>query len=145
MIVVSDTSAITALLQIERAELLNQLYGEVLIPEAVREELLRNHPSIPEFIRCERVTTVFDVQRLLPEIDLGEAEAIVLAKERRADVLLIDDLEARRVAARERVPFIGLIGVLVQGKQAGTAKLEEVADFRLSAEVKEIAFRKAGE
>ena len=153
MIVVSDTSAITALLQVGRAELLQKLYGEVFIPEAVRGELAQSHSSLPTFVRCERVLNMDEVQRLLAEIDSGEAEAIVLAKERRADVLLIDDLEARRVAQREGVPFIGLLGVLVQAKQAGhvasvrdlTAELERVADFRLSAEIKEVAFRKAGE
>ena len=153
MIVVSDTSAVTALLQVGRIDLLRELYGEVFIPEAVRDELARSHSSLPTFLRCEHVLNMPEVRRLLAEIDLGEAEAIVLAKERHADVLLIDDLDARRVAQREGVPFIGLLGVLVQGKQAGrvssvrnlTAELERVADFRLSAEIKEIAFRKAGE
>jgi hypothetical protein len=153
MIVVSDTSAITALLQVQRAELLRELYGEVFIPEAVRDELSRTHSSLPAFLRCERVLNVPEVRRLLAEIDVGEAEAIVLAKERRADVLLMDDLDGRRVAQREGVPFIGLLGVLVQAKQASriasvrdlATEIERVADFRLSAEIKEIAFRKARE
>ena len=153
MIVVSDTSAITALLQVDRIGLLRQLYGEVLIPEAVRDELQRTHPSLPTFIRCQPVADHTDVHRLLAEIDIGEAEAIVLARERRADVLLIDDLEGRRVARREGVPFIGLLGVLVQAKQLGhvtsvrklTEDLERLADFHLSSEVKAVAFRKAGE
>lgn len=135
MIVVSDTSAITALLQVNHVALLQQLYGEVLIPEAVRDELRRTHPSLPSFLRCRRVSNS------------------ALAKECGADVLLMDDLEGRRVARREGVPFIGLLGVLVQAKQMGriasvrqlTTELERVAEFRLSAEVKEIAFRKAGE
>lgn len=153
MIVVSDTSAITALLQIGRVALLQELYREVLIPEAVRNELQQTHPVLPSFLRCERVSNSAEVQRLLIEIDVGEAEAIMLAKERGADVLLMDDLEGRRVAQREGVPFIGLLGVLVQAKQMGhvasvrelTAELERVADFHLSAEVKELAFRRAGE
>jgi len=153
MIVVSDTSAITALLQVDRAALLQQLYGEVLIPEAVRDELQRTHAALPPFVRCQHVLDAAHVQRLLGELDIGEAEAIVLAKESRADVLLIDDLEGRRVARREGVPFIGLLGVLVQAKQMGhipsvrqlTAELERLAGFHLSAEVKEVAFRKAGE
>ena len=90
VIVVSDTSAITALLQIGRGVLLQELYHEVLIPEAVRDELLPAHPSLPPFLRCDRVADESEVQRLCVELDLGEAEAIVLAKERRADVLLMD-------------------------------------------------------
>jgi uncharacterized protein len=153
MIVVSDTSAITALLQIGQAGLLEKLYRQILIPEAVRDELLKNHAALPPFLRSEPVTNFSDVERLLTEIDLGEAEAIVLAKEWRADFLLIDELDGRRVARREGVRFIGLLGVLVQAKQRGfiksvremTGELERVADFHLSEEIKSIAYRKAGE
>ena len=153
MIVVSDTSAITALLQVRQETLLKELYGEVLIPEAVQRELLQTHPLLPPFLRSVRVLNITEVQRLCTELDLGEAEAIALAKERHADLLLMDELEGRRVALRERVPFIGLLGVLVQAKQTGhiasvrqlIAELEAVADFRLSDQVKAVAFRKAGE
>ncbi|MSU64454.1 MAG: DUF3368 domain-containing protein [Pedosphaera sp.] len=153
MIVVSDTSVITALLQVGRSELLNELYHVVLIPEAVRDELLPAHPNLPPFFRCESILDASEVRRLLVELDLGEAEAIVLAKECHADVLLMDELEGRRVALREGVPFIGLLGVLVQAKQMGKilsvreliGELEAVAGFRLSAEIKAVAFRRAGE
>ena len=47
MIVVSDTSPLTALLTVGEADLLTQLFGEVIIPEAVRDELLRNHAPLP--------------------------------------------------------------------------------------------------
>lgn len=153
MIVVSDTSAITALLQIGQAGLLEKLYHQILIPEAVRDELLKNHPVLPLFLHCAPVANVAEVKRLLAEIDLGEAEAIVLAKETHADFLLIDELAGRRVAQREGLRFIGLMGVLVQAKQKHfiksvrelTAELERVADFHLSEEIKSIAYRKAGE
>lgn len=153
MIVVSDTSAITALLQVGQEALLKGLYREVLIPETVQQELLQTHPLLPTFLSSARVLNISEVQRLATELDLGEAEAIALAKERHADLLLMDELEGRRVALREGVPFIGLLGVLVQAKQTGhiasvrhlIAELEAVADFRLSAEVKAVAFRKAGE
>src|ERR1035437_8353857 len=119
MIVVSDTLAITSLLKIERADLLKEFYEEVLIPKAVRDELLQTHSSIPPFFRCETVLNGNEVRRLLAELDLDEAEAIVLAKERHADALLMDEIEGRRVALREGVPFIGLLGVLVQAKLMG--------------------------
>lgn len=153
MIVVSDTSAVTALLQIGRGELLEELYQEVLIPGAVRLELIQTHPVLPPFLHCAQVLNLAEVQRLCMELDSGEAEAIVLAKERRADVLLMDEIEGRRVALRESVPFIGLLGVLVQAKQMGhvssvrqvISELEAVAGFHLSSEIKAIAFQKAGE
>jgi predicted nucleic acid-binding protein len=153
MIVVSDTSAITSLLQIGRAELLSRIYSDVFIPEAVRDELLNGHSSVPNFIRCKPVSSRAEVQRLLAELDLGEAEAIILAKELKADELLIDETAGRRVATREGVKVIGLLGVLLEAKGRGmvdsvrkiTGELEMKAGFRLSDPVKELFFREAGE
>jgi len=153
MIVVSDTSAITSLLQIGRVELLTLVYEKVFIPDAVRDELLEEHARIPSFISCQSVVDVGAVKRLLVELDLGEAEAIVLAKELKAEDLLIDEAEGRRVAAREGVHAIGLLGVLVQAKGRGfissvrevTGELESKAGFHVSDAVKEIIFRAAGE
>lgn len=153
MIVVSDTTAITSLLQINQCDLLAKLYGEVVIPAAVRDELLAAHPNLPEFLRVRTVRQQAEVQRLRADIDLGEAEAVILAKELTADLLLIDEAEGRRVALREGVNIIGLLGVLVQAKRTGlisslrdtTAKLESIAEFRVADDVKEIIFRAAGE
>lgn len=75
-------------------------------------------PCSPEFFECAPVADSRAVNALLVELDRGEAEAIVLAKEKHA-VLLIDEIEGRDVAARERVQFIGLLGVLAQAKLAG--------------------------
>ncbi len=55
MIVVSDTSPLTALLTVGEAELLPKLFHEVIIPEAVRAELLRSHPSLPGWLRVASV------------------------------------------------------------------------------------------
>jgi hypothetical protein len=153
MIVVSDTTAITSLLQVGQADLLAKLYQEVLIPPAVHQELLLAHSVLPTFLQVKAVHGSADVRRLQTELDLGEAEAIALAKEQRADLLLIDEAEGRRVALREGVSVIGLLGVLVQAKRLAlinsvrelTGQLEQVAGFRVTDEVKEIIFRNAGE
>lgn len=153
MIVVSDTSPITALLQIGQPALLRELYSEVVIPEAVFNELSVTHPELPAYIRIELVSGRAEVQRLSAELDLGEAEAIVLAKEKRADALLIDETEGRRVAAREGVRYIGLLGVLIQAKRMNKIKnlspllqqLETVAGFHLSEDVKQACLKQAGE
>jgi len=153
MIVVSDTSPITSLLQVGQCELLARLYGEVLIPPAVHGELLPAHPVLPDFLRVEPARNRADVQRLQSELDLGEAEAIVLAKEMTADLLLVDESDGRRVALREGVSIIGLLGVLVQAKRSElitsvrelTARLEDIAGFRVADAVKDVIFRNAGE
>ena len=153
MIVVSDTSAITSLIQVGRIELLGRLYRKVFIPQAVRTELLRTHAGLPDLIRTRPTVNASEVRRLCVELDLGEAEAIILAKEIGADYLLIDESLGRQVATREGVRVIGLLGVLLEGKDRGflssvreaTAELETIAGFRVAEVVKQIIFREAGE
>jgi predicted nucleic acid-binding protein len=153
MIVISDTSSITTLLQIGKAGLLRQLYDQVLIPESVRSELLVSHPSLPEFLRCETVHDFRTVERLLVELDLGEAEAIVLALEQKADLLLIDERNGRRVALREGIPFTGLVGVLVESKRKHLipsvreilSEIEDTTTFYVSEQTKVLALKSAGE
>lgn len=52
-------------------------------------------------------------------LDLGEAEAIVLASERGADFLLMDERVGRSIARERGIPTIGLIGALAAAKQMG--------------------------
>ena len=153
MIVVSDTSAITSLLQVGRGELLRQIYGEVFIPEAVQRELQVLHQALPPFIRVRPISSRKDYERLAAVVDEGEAEAIVLAKEINADELLIDEADGRRIAIEEGLHIIGLLGVLLEAKARGfivsvrqlTVELENTATFRVSDTIKEIIFREAGE
>lgn len=63
MMVVSDTSVITALLTVGAAELLPRLSGEVVIPGAVRNELLRCHRQLPTWLRVEAVKDAVQVGR----------------------------------------------------------------------------------
>jgi hypothetical protein len=87
------------------------------------------------------------------ELDLGEAEAIILAKETHADLLLIDEKLRRQAALREGVRITGLMGVLVEAKRQSrieslrqvVQELESQAGFRVSDPVKSEAFRQAGE
>lgn len=117
MIVVSDTSPITALVTIGREELLRELFHEVVIPLAVKVELLRSHTKLPDWIRCVSVKNMDHASQLAVRLDLGEAESIVLAKETNADWLLIDEKKGRAVASKEGVPVIGLLGVLALAKR----------------------------
>lgn len=107
MIVVSDTSPVLNLARIGRLDLLPSLYHQVLIPSAVYEELIRSKSDLPPAIDLASqpwltVATANDqkrVQELRGYLDPGEAEAIVLAIELRADLLLVDERRARRVAS----------------------------------------------
>lgn len=153
MIVVSDTSPITALLTIQQIDLLRQLYGEVKVPPAVAEELLAYHVDLPAFIQTLPVTTSPLLDQLNRQLDRGEAEAIVLAKEIHADLLLIDEALGREAARHEHLPVIGLMGVLLIAKKKGLISsvsgliesLETDAGFYLSRQVKAKVIAEAGE
>jgi uncharacterized protein len=151
--VVSDTTPITTLLKARQADLLQKLFGLVTIPEAVFEELRAFHPAIPDFIR---VQTVVGPGRRLPgteNLGRGEAEAVRLAKEAGAEILLTDDRKARAAAASLGIKCAGLLGLLIQAKRANHITsvramievLEAEGGLYLSPEVKAEALKIAGE
>ena len=84
MIVVSDTSPLTALLTVDEADLLVRLFKEVAIPEAVEVELLRSHPALPPWLQVLPVQEKAKVRHYMESVDRGEAEAIALAEEIKA-------------------------------------------------------------
>src|SRR5205809_130507 len=112
MIIVSDTSPLSALLTIKQAELLKTIFGEVVIPNGVCSELLRFHPELLEWLKLQRPADMQLVERHCQVVDRGEAEAIVLAKELGADYLLIDERKGRRLARDQGLQVIGLLGVV---------------------------------
>jgi uncharacterized protein len=153
MIVVSDTSCVSNLLSVGHESLLPRLFGEVLIPPAIEQELLRFHPELPAFLRRVPPQDQVRLIRLRLELDPGEAEAICLACEVAAERLLIDETLGRAVAVREGLAIIGLVGVLILAKQRGLLssvgpvleRLEKEAGFRLSDSLKADALRAMGE
>ena len=126
MIVVGDASPLIGLSAVRRLDLLRQLYAEVLIPEAVRDEVraLPNAPGAADLLAAEwiRVHPLNDtrlLRALAGELDPGEAEAIALAAEVGADLLLIDERRGRASAKRLGLRVVGVLGVLVEAKEKG--------------------------
>ena len=127
MIVVSDTSPINNLAAINQLPLLHQLYGTVLIPEAVYREL--TDPGFPvagaaevqtfDWIQTRTIGDRTIVEALGNELDVGEAEAITLAIEIQADQVLIDERRGRLVATRLNLRYAGILGILVEAKGQG--------------------------
>lgn len=124
MIVIADTSPVNYLVLIQEADLLPRLFGQVFIPPAVWEEL--NDPDTPAPVRAWLAQTPswLQVQPLhsppdpkLDYLDDGEREAIALAEELHADEILVDELTARKEAARRQLPFIGTLGILRRAAQ----------------------------
>lgn len=151
--VVSDTTPITTLLKARQADLLQKLFGSVTVPEAVLEELRAFHAAVPDFIR---VQAVVGPGRRLPgteNLGSGEAEAIRLAKEAGAEMLLTDDRKARAAAASLGIRCVGLLGLLIQAKKKNLITsvrtmievLEAEGGLYLSADVKAEALKIAGD
>lgn len=126
MIVISNTSPIIALAAIGQLDLLRQLYGQVIIPEAVYQELTVT-PAAPGaaaaqllgWIAVKAVVNHTVTTTLQTEVDEGEAEAIALALETQADLLLIDERRGRAVATRLGLQRVGLLGMLLEAKRRG--------------------------
>jgi len=120
LIVVSDTSPILNLSAAKKLQLLRDLYGEIVIPPAVALELERNGLQVkPFWVRVVAAQDQNEVESLREQLDPGEAEAIVVAAELAADLLLVDEKRGRRIAAGRGLEVAGLLGVLAEAKVRG--------------------------
>ena len=117
ILVVADTSPIHYLVLIDAIDVLAKLYDRVVIPTAVYGEL--THRNAPEAVRrwaaalprWAEVKTPSGVE-LQGILDPGEAEAIALAQELKTDYLLLDEIEARKMALARGLAVSGTVGVL---------------------------------
>ncbi len=141
MIVVSNTTPLNYLVLIKRIEVLHVLYDQVIVPSAVIDELTAagTPQSVidwtqnrPNWIIVKQVAeSQFDSR-----IVRGEAEAIVLANELHADLVLLDDRRARQIAESRGLFVVGTLGVMVEAARRG------LIDFRaVLAELRETNFR----
>lgn len=142
MLVVSDTSPVRALRHLGLLALLHELYGPVAIPPAVAAELAAAHRFFAPFsvadvpyLRVARPTRLDLVHELCQHLDTGEAEAIALAIELRADALLIDESDGRATATRMGLAVIGTLAVLRDAKERGHIAAARPLVERLIAEV----------
>lgn len=148
MIIVADTSPINYLILIEEIDILTEMYGTVVIPHAVHQELLR--PSAPETVRnwtrqlptwLEVRTPVNAPDKSLATLDPGERDAIMLAAELQADQLIVDDRQRRHEAERRGIPVIGTLGVLREAATLGLLNLRtavkrlKATNFHIAPEV----------
>lgn len=149
MIVVSDTSPIRYLVLIRAIDVLQSLFGELLIPPTVAAEL--SHPkapvpvrdwfqSAPTWVKVRAPLKVDPIDRLDP----GELEAISLALELDADRLLVDDNAGRRAAKRLGISAVGTLAILdLAGKQGlldfpkSLRELESNTNFRISRSLRD--------
>jgi predicted nucleic acid-binding protein len=119
MQVVTNATPLNYLILIDTVDVLPQLFGRILVPAAVMREL--TDPRAPSSVRdwatvppnwAEVRPATFPIDMQLSELDAGEQEAIALALEVNADLLLIDETAGRRKAFLRGIPIAGTLGIL---------------------------------
>ncbi|MDD5090548.1 MAG: DUF3368 domain-containing protein [Candidatus Wallbacteria bacterium] len=155
---VSNSTVIIALSQIGYLIILKDLYKKVILPEGVFRELHAGHPksgsdiSDESWIEIRRVSNIRLLEYLSISLDKGESEAIVLAEELPAGLLLMDDYWGRKIAAKRKIPVAGTLGILIKAKQTGLIKKVKPLfgklienGFWIDKAVLEFSLKKAGE
>jgi len=157
MIVVSDTSPITNLIQIGCLNLLNVVFGKIIIPQTVYNELceLADQKKIlddQDWISVIAAENRSVITQLEANLDKGEAEAIALAIELQSDFLIIDEIKGRTIAENMGIKIVGLLGTLLKAKELGhlsqlKPKLEQLVKlgFRINPRLYEHVLKMAGE
>ena len=161
MRIVSNTTPLIGLASIGRFDLLRQIFREIYVPQAVYAEAIvksreeggaREDILAATWIHTIEVEDQLAVDVLLDELDLGEAEAIVLARELGADWVLMDERKGRNKLRQLGLRKIGTLGILLKAKRAGM--LSEIAPeigrlqekgFRISPAIVASILQEAGE
>ena len=160
MIVISNTGPLIAVAKIDRLDLLKHYFKEIYVSPATYHELTekgRNKTGAQEiarshWIKVKPVKDLMAVKILEMELDAGEAETLVLGHECKADLLLLDESIARRIAVALNLKVKGTIGILVKAKNDQLLeRLKPILDqlrakgVWISDEVYREALRLAGE
>ena len=124
MVVVSDTSPLINLAAIDHLWLIPKIYGQVIIPQAVFNEIVvvgAGEPGADKIQSADWVTVKICppsslLIQLMHDLDPGEAEAIALAVEIGADRILMDEKRGRQIALHHSVKPVGVLGVLLRAK-----------------------------
>jgi predicted nucleic acid-binding protein len=160
MIVVADSSPLIYLAAIGKFALLQTIYQQIIIPQAVYDEVVTqgagrwgaSETAGAAWIDCR---TISDPSKLPPSqanLDLGEREVIGLAEELHANLVLMDEAAGRRELSKRGIKFLGTVGLLIQAKRSGLIaalkpELEQLraCGFHLSDRVIHLCLASVGE
>jgi predicted nucleic acid-binding protein len=128
--VVVNTTPLIALSHVDRLDILKKMYGEVIIPEAVYRELSAKPESVCkiavdrslDWILVKEIQNQMAKSMYKTQLHEGEVEVMILAQEINADVVIIDDANAKKHAKYLDLPVTGTLGVLIKAKQQGYVK-----------------------
>lgn len=148
-IVISDTSCLIIFQKIGELDLLRKVYDSITTTPEVAQEFSE---QLPSWIRIEKVKDKKYQEILEMHVDWGEASAIALAKEIDSPLVLLDDLKARKLAAKLNLKYTGTLGVIHKAKQIGVIEkvrpiIEklQITNFRISESIINELLRKNNE
>jgi predicted nucleic acid-binding protein len=123
--VVSNTTPLLSLLKIDALDILKALYENVLVPQAVYQEIEtgKDRDFYTDLKKLDWIiikpVTSHRERKYLFDLDDGEAETLILAQEQNADLAIIDEKCGRRYARQLGIPVTGTIGLLLKAKKQG--------------------------
>lgn len=147
--IIADSSCLILLSKINELNILQLLFGEIIITKEIQQEF--NKP-LPDWVII-RSADDERVQKILESsLDKGESSAIALAVELENSLLILDDKKARNMAAQLHLDYTGTVGIIIDAKQNGyITSVKEVlhkihqTDFRLSIDLENILLKLSGE
>lgn len=136
--IIGDSSALISLSVVDKLELLEKLYKNLFVPQAVYDEVTQvgkpQSDKLKDFLQSR--VKVVDLNLTKLGLGIGELEAITLYKELDADVLLIDDNRAKKYAVLNDVKVIGSLGILIKAKENGyIEKIKPLLEKIMQSEV----------
>ena len=125
--VIVNSTPLIALCHVNQLSVLKQLYGEIIIPKAVYDEISvkedsickRNVDESLDWIHVQEIKNIMAKTMFKSQLHDGEVEVMILAMEQQADVVVIDDQNAKKYAKYLELPVTGTLGVLMRAKQEG--------------------------
>ncbi len=127
--IISDSTALIILFDLDRVELLENLFERVCITPIILDEISVRYPVVlPSFMKVEKLKDdkLFNTLKML--LDFGESEAIALAKEKNLTII-IDEKRGRKIAKEMDLKVIGLLGVIYLNVKKGFLTKDEASSF----------------
>jgi len=143
MISASNTTPILSLHKIGKLSLLREIFGKIYIPAAVYNEIAVGKDKVGynlleavDYIQMKQIQNFLAADLLRSQLDIGESEAIVLARELNANILIMDEKKGRRIAQANGQKIIGTVGILQVAKNRGLIRdLKAILDELIIAGV----------
>lgn len=158
--VIVNSTPLIALCHVNKLGVLKQLYGEIIIPKAVYDEISVKEDSICkktvdeslDWIHVQEIQNHVAKAMFKSQLHEGEVEVMILAMEQQADVVIIDDQNAKKYAKYLKLPVTGILGVLMKAKQNGyISELKPILDrmiqngIYIKANLIELCLKQVGE